>query len=85
VIFLSNAVSITGVLLEAICIVLLLRGSYRTYPFLLLSCLVMFFGAIVLGISLRMTGVSSASYGHVYWTVDVVDYFARFLFVVSLI
>jgi hypothetical protein len=84
-IFFSSVVSITGVLLEALCVILLLRGSYRTYPFLFLSCLVMLFGAVAVGVSLRLTGINSVTYRHVYWTVDVIDYFARFLLVVALI
>lgn len=78
-------VSLSGVLLEFLCVILLLRGSYRTYPFLFLSCLVMLFGAVAVGVALRLTGFNSVSYRQVYWTVDVIDYLVRFLLVVSLI
>ena len=83
--FYTAAVSISGMLLELLCVVFLLRGSYRTYPVLLTSCLVMLFGTVAVGVSLRLTGFDSGIYRHTYWTVDVVDYFARFLVVVSLI
>ena len=84
-IFFSSAVSIAGTLLEALCVVFLLRGSYRTYPILFTSCLVMLFGTVAVGVSLRLTGFDSDTYRLMYWTVDVIDYFARFLVVVSLI
>jgi hypothetical protein len=83
--FFTNAISITGVLLEFLCVVLLLRGAYRTYPFLLVSCMAMLFGTVAVGVSFRLAGFDTPIYRHVYWTVDVVDYFARFLVVVSLI
>lgn len=45
----------------------------------------MLFGTVAVGVSLRLVGFDTPVYRHVYWTVDVVDYFARFLVVVSLI
>ncbi len=84
-IFFSSAVSVAGTLLEFLCVVFLLRGSFRTYPTLLLSCLTMLFGTVAVGVSLRLSGFDTPIYRHVYWAVDVVDYFARFLVVVSLI
>jgi hypothetical protein len=81
---LSNAVSVVGILLECVCVVLLLRGAYCSYPFLLVSCLVVLIGQVSVGVAFSTAGVHSDFYSHVYWTADVVDYFVRFLVVVTL-
>jgi hypothetical protein len=79
------ALQLSGVILNIILLVLLLRGFLRKYPLLFIYNLAQFLIILAERVLLRDADRSTAFYRHVYWTSEVIWDFLLFLLIADFI